>query len=93
MIATCPRCHNTGADGERYCSCEAAAALRARIETAPEFAEFRRKRAEVDYMLARIEESALHPIPVPASAPADVQERYRAYNRALGCEPDNPEMN
>lgn len=57
MITTCHHCRNTGVVGERYCSCEAAAELRDRIETSPEFAEFRRKRAEVDYMLNRLEYS------------------------------------
>lgn len=108
-IATCSRCSNTGYLGDRFCSCPFAATLRDRIETAPEFAEFRRKRAEVDYTLKRIEEGS--PIDVPADAPADVKGRIRAYNalvdntdaakhwRAQGCPPgeilppDNPEVN
>ena len=60
-IATCPRCSNTGRQGFWFCECPAGSALRDHIETAPEFAEFRRKRAEVDYMLKRLEDGRLPP--------------------------------
>ena len=41
MIATCPRCRNTGHVDERYCSCEAAMALRARIDSDPRVQQLR----------------------------------------------------
>lgn len=48
MIATCPTCRNTGAIGERYCSCPAATAPRARIE--PLIADIN---AQIDLLLGR----------------------------------------
>lgn len=100
----CPRCSNTGYLGDRFCSCPFAATLRDRIETAPEFAEFRRKRAEIDRMLAALEAGQLEiegippsygrtrPVAVPDDAPAGVKERIRTYN-ALVNPTSNPEVN
>lgn len=48
MIATCPTCRNTGAIGERYCSCEAAQALRARDDQDPAVLA---RRAEIQRLL------------------------------------------
>lgn len=53
MIATCPHCHNTGAIGERYCTCEAAQALRARIDNDPRMQELR---AKIDRALGSVAE-------------------------------------
>jgi len=40
-LKTCPRCRNTGAVDDRYCTCEAAIALRARIDADPRMQELR----------------------------------------------------
>ena len=53
MIATCPLCRNTGAVGERYCTCEAALALRSRIDNNPRVQELR---AKIDRLLGDAEE-------------------------------------
>lgn len=60
MIATCPTCRNTGAIGERYCTCEVAQALRARIDADPRIQQLR---AEIDRYLDA-------PEPVYLSVPA-----------------------
>lgn len=41
MIKVCQHCRNTGAVDERYCSCEAALALRVRIDADPRIQELR----------------------------------------------------
>lgn len=82
-MTICPRCSNTGYLGDRFCSCPFAAILRDRIETAPEFAEFRRKRAEVDEGLRRLERNA------------NAADHWRALGWLPGeiSPPDNPEVN
>jgi hypothetical protein len=47
-IKTCGACGNTGAVGDRYCSCEAAVALRSRIDNIPGMREVRTR---IDRML------------------------------------------
>lgn len=54
----CP-CNGTGLLGDRFCTCEAGYTLRVHIETSSQHAEFRRRRAQVDHMLARMEENPL----------------------------------
>lgn len=94
-LATCPRCSNAGAVGERYCDCPAAVALRARIDADERIAE---ARAKIDRLLVGRPEIEgippsygwMRPIAVPSDAPPAVQEQIRAYNALI--EP-NPEVN
>ena len=70
MIATCVACHNTGAVGERYCSCEAAMALRARIDADPQMQELRARiernlgAAEARTIFVRVDDrtTVIHPL-------------------------------
>lgn len=79
---TCGTCSDTGLAGDGYCACQAGETLRARIEASPEFAEFRRQRAEVDRMLARLEE------PAPSLADFAVRNLESGDRwRAAGCPP------